>query len=75
MYWKIPMKDQQCAGSEGMLTIPPAVCDILGRAVHFSSRESVFSQYGLTGCRGPMERPPRQALWEAAQACMHVLAN
>ena len=36
------MKDQQCAGSEGMLTILPAVCDILGRAVYFSSRESVF---------------------------------
>lgn len=42
MNWKIPMKDQQCAGSEGMLTILPAVCDILGRAVYFSSRESVF---------------------------------
>lgn len=32
------MKDQQRA-TEGMLTIPPAVCDILGQAVHLTGRE------------------------------------
>lgn len=41
MYWKIPMKDQQCAGSEGMLAMPPAVCDILGFAVLRSSIECI----------------------------------
>lgn len=38
------MKEQQCALSEGMLTIPPAVWDILGRAVHLKQqRECVQS--------------------------------
>lgn len=65
------MKEQQCAGTEGMLNIPPAVCDILGRAVHFSSRESVFSQYGLTGCREMMEGLVKQALMGSCTS-MHV---
>lgn len=45
-----------------MLTIPPAVCDILGRAVHISSMETVFSQCGLTGCRERMEGLLKQTL-------------
>lgn len=71
MYWDVPMKDQQCAGAEGMLTIPPAVCDILGRAVYFSSRES---QCGLAGCRELMEQPLKQALM-GSKTSMHVLTN
>ena len=45
-----------------MLTIPPAVCDILGRAVHISSMKTVFSQCGLTGCRERMEGLLKQTL-------------
>lgn len=45
-----------------MLTIPPAVCDILGRAVHITSMETVFSQCGLTGCRERMEGLLKQTL-------------
>lgn len=37
----LEVKDQQRVGSGGMLTIPPAVCDILGHSVHCSRTECV----------------------------------
>lgn len=37
------MKDRQCAGSEGMPTIPPAVCDILERAAHLERVQSEWT--------------------------------
>lgn len=66
---RFPWRTSSVPALKALLTFPPAVFDILGHAVHFSSRERAFYPYGLTGCRELMERLLKQTFKGSSTSC------